>query len=68
MGSKRYDSYGNMSSGGGKAKVPPSQTNTEKYAGGYIPGGEFKSSGAVVRGSRLPGDGMIRKSKRKSSY
>lgn len=64
MGSKSYDSYSNMSRGGGKSSVPPSQTDTKKYQGGYIPGGNFKSSGAMVKGSRLPGDGAIRKTKR----
>lgn len=62
MGSKSYDSYGNMSYGG---KKTPSQTDTKKYGDGYVPGGDFSSSGAMVKGSRLPSDGANRRTKRK---
>lgn len=61
MGSKSYDSYSGMSSKG--ASVGPSQTDTSKFAGGYVPDGKYSS--ANVKGTRLPNAGAHRTSARK---
>lgn len=46
-----YDSYGNMSKGGGKRSSMPMATDTKTK--GYTPGGSYKGAGANVTASRL---------------
>jgi len=63
-GGRSYDSSSNMSHGGGKSgkgglKVPPMQTDTKSM--GAVPQKSWKSSGANVKGSRLPSDGKPRR-------
>lgn len=67
-GGRSYDSSSDMHKGGGNGlksskgglKVPPSQTDTTGW--GADPQKSFKSHGANVVGSRLPGDGKPRRS------
>jgi hypothetical protein len=65
-GGRTYDGSSGMSSGNGLTsnkgglKVPPMQTDTKGY--GADPQKSWKSHGANVKGSRLPGDGKPRRS------
>lgn len=70
-GARTYDSYSEMSSGGGNAlrtkkgglRKPPMQTDTKAY--GADPGAKkYSSHGANVTESRLPKGGAPRRSMR----
>ena len=66
-GARSYRTGGTSHKGGGNGltsskgglKVPPSQTDTTGQ--GAIPNKSWKSHGANVVGSRLPGDGKPRR-------